>query len=363
MDGPAKPAPLRSTSPSAASGTYLPLATPCRSVNCTSRVCTPWAARPACRWATRSVSRTSVKADPGGLEFGVLVEGVQRLVAAIAALLVAPERHGDVVLVVLVDVPRAGAQAARYAVGAVEVVAPDAGLQAVARGIGQAQGLGLVGKADHAHHRAEDLLAGDLHVVADAVEDGRLDIEAAGLLAHLTATGHAAAALGVAGLDVAQHRAQLAFVDQGAQLGGRVQGIAGDVLGRLGGDQAHELVGHAVLHQHARGRVAALALVEEHAAGHGAGGARQVLVVVEHQEGRLAAELVVDALEVGLAGVVQHAAAHSGGAGEADRVDVHVQRQRLAGLVAVARDHVEDARRDAGLDGQLGQAQGRVRAR
>ena len=37
-------------------------------------------------------------------------------------------------------------------------------------------------------------------------------------------------------------------------------------------------------------------------------------------------------------------------AGEADGVDVHVQRQRLAGLVAVARHDVEDARRHAGLD-------------
>ncbi len=49
-------------------------------------------------------------------------------------------------------------------------------------------------------------------------------------------------------------------------------------------------------------------------------------------------------------------------AGEADRVDVHVQRERLAGLVAVAGHDVEHARRQAGLDRQLGQAQRGERA-
>ena len=69
--------------------------------------------------------------QPGRLQLGVLVERVQRLVAAVAALLEAAERHRDVVLVVLVHVHGAGAQRARDAVRAVDVVAPDAGLQAV----------------------------------------------------------------------------------------------------------------------------------------------------------------------------------------------------------------------------------------
>jgi hypothetical protein len=99
---------------------------------------------------------------------------VQALVAAVAALFVAAEGHGDVVFVVLVHVHRAGAQRARHAVGAVDVVAPDAGLQAVAAGVGHRHGLGLGLEADDAHHRAEDLLARDLHAVAHTVEHGGL---------------------------------------------------------------------------------------------------------------------------------------------------------------------------------------------
>ena len=45
--------------------------------------------------------------NPGRLQLRVLVEGVQRFVAAVAGLLVAAKRHGDVVAVVLVDVHRA----------------------------------------------------------------------------------------------------------------------------------------------------------------------------------------------------------------------------------------------------------------
>ncbi|MNE01620.1 hypothetical protein D3C80_940660 [compost metagenome] len=45
-----------------------------------------------------------------------------------------------------------------------------------------------------------------------------------------------------------------------------------------------------------------------------------------------------------------------GGAGEHQGVDVHVQGQGLAHGVAEARQHVEHASRNAGLDGQLGDA-------
>src|SRR5207248_596976 len=66
---------------------------------------------------------SGVDAHPGRFQLGVLVERVQRLVAAVAALLVAAERHRDVVLVVLVDVHGARAQRPCHAMGAVDVVA------------------------------------------------------------------------------------------------------------------------------------------------------------------------------------------------------------------------------------------------
>src|SRR3954470_15699278 len=49
--------------------------------------------------------------NPGRLDLGELVEGVQRLVPADARLLVAAERRGDVAAVVGIDPYRAGSQA------------------------------------------------------------------------------------------------------------------------------------------------------------------------------------------------------------------------------------------------------------
>ena len=66
-----------------------------------------------------------LQADPGRLELRVLLQRVQRLVAAVAALLVAAERDGDVVLVVGVDVHGAGAQAAGNAVGCLLYTSPS----------------------------------------------------------------------------------------------------------------------------------------------------------------------------------------------------------------------------------------------
>ena len=63
----------------------------------------------------------SAELDPGRLHLGVLVEGVQRLVAADARLLVAAERRGDVAAVVGVDPHRAGAQALGELEGLVDV--------------------------------------------------------------------------------------------------------------------------------------------------------------------------------------------------------------------------------------------------
>ena len=54
--------------------------------------------------------------DPGGLQLRVFVEGVQGFVAADARLLIATERHRDVIGVVAIDVDHSSAQRARRAV-------------------------------------------------------------------------------------------------------------------------------------------------------------------------------------------------------------------------------------------------------
>src|SRR5437879_11990511 len=67
----------------------------------------------------------SAELDPGRLDLGELVEGVQGLVAADTGLLVAAERRGDVAAVVGVDPHRAGTQALGELEGLVDVGRED----------------------------------------------------------------------------------------------------------------------------------------------------------------------------------------------------------------------------------------------
>lgn len=63
-------------------------------------------------------------------------------------------------------------------------------------------------------------------------------------------------------------------------------------------------------------------------------------------------------LHVRLAGIDHQLLGDLGRTGEHQGVDIHVQCQRLAYRVAIARQHVEHAFRNTGLDGQLGDADG-----
>ena len=66
------------------------------------------------------------------------------------------------------------------AVGAVEVAAPDAGLQAVVGAVGQGDGFGFVLEAQDAEHGAEDFFLRDAHVGPHLVEHDFLEALASG---------------------------------------------------------------------------------------------------------------------------------------------------------------------------------------
>src|SRR5687767_13410105 len=84
---------------------------------------------------------TSAELDPGRLHLGELVEGMERLVATDARLLVAAEWRGDVATVVGVDPDRAGAQALGELEGLVDVGREDRRGEAVDRVVGHAERL------------------------------------------------------------------------------------------------------------------------------------------------------------------------------------------------------------------------------
>src|SRR5689334_22319357 len=99
---------------------------------------------------------------------------VHRLLAADAGLLVAAERHADAVRARIVDPYVTRLHARGEPMRAVEVVRPDRCRQSIIERIDAPQKIVLVRPAEDAHHRAENLLAGDAHVVADVGEHRRL---------------------------------------------------------------------------------------------------------------------------------------------------------------------------------------------
>ena len=169
----------------------------------------------------------------------------------------------------------------------------------------------------------------------DAVEHGRLDVVAAAASRARAPPATSARAFAAAGVDVAQHGAQLRRRRRSRP--SRCAGV--------------ERIGRLVLAAPRRRRCATNSSAMRSCTNTRDGALQlspwlknmlpatvfaarvDVVEVVEDDEGRLAAELVVDALQVAAAGVLEHPAADARGAGEADRVDVHVQRQRLAGFV------------------------------
>ena len=108
--------------------------------------------------------------NPGRLELGVLVEGMQRLVTTVAGLLEAAERRGHVAAVVLVDPHTAGAQRPCGAVRLGQVGGPHRRSEAVGRVVGDRHRfLGAV-EADHREHRAKDFLLSETAHLGDALE-------------------------------------------------------------------------------------------------------------------------------------------------------------------------------------------------
>src|SRR6056297_4237208 len=95
--------------------------------------------------------------EPDGLELGILVMGMNRVVAsAKAGLLVAAEGRGDVALAETVHGDGAGAQGARAAYGALGVGSEDRRGESVFRVIGHCDGLVEAFYGAHRQHGTND---------------------------------------------------------------------------------------------------------------------------------------------------------------------------------------------------------------
>src|SRR5262245_32119552 len=294
----------------------------------------------------RRDSRPSGPAEHG-LQLEELLEAGLSPLAAVARLLVAAEAGGEV-RTGAIDVDVAGADLPGDLAGALGVAGRDVSREAVQRVVGDLDRLRVALVGQDGEDRPEDLLARDRHVVADVAEHGRLD-EVAALEAGRTSrtAGRQLRALVDAGLDQALDLVELRLADHRPEHRAVAERVA--YAHRLGGG-ARDLQRRVVLllrHQHAGRGVAGLAAVQE-AGAYAAAHRRLEIDVVEQDVGRLAAQLLRDAL---------HARRRRDGdrdtatrrAGERHQVHLRVRRERLADRRSVAVHQVEDTRRHAGL--------------
>ena len=233
-----------------------------------------------------------------------------------------------------VDPDAAEVQLARDPGGAPEVVRPDRRRQPVRHAVRERHRLRLVHKGLDGDDRAEDLLLHDLVVLAKARDHGGGEEEPR------------PAVRCAAGLDAGVRGYPVDEAAYALELGGAVQRAEVDArrLCRGGfGQLRDELVVNRRLDEHAAARGAVLPGVVERRT-HDALRRFGEVDIVEDQQGGVAAEFEVGALEVG-GGDGRDVDARARGPGDRDQFGDRVPHQRPAGLAVAAQD-VERARRE-----------------
>jgi len=295
--------------------------------------------------------------DHDGLDLGVELQGVLSQLAASSALLEATEGLSSVEAVVGVHPDGAGLDLVGVLEDSVDVAGEDTGGETVVATVGTLDGLIQGAEAHDAHDGAEDLLAGDGHIVLDIGEDGGLD-EVAGLLNGLS-SNNAVGSLALSGLDVLPDGLLLLSRNLGAHVHILESVALGALLG--GGDELlNELLVDALLDVDAGASGADLALVEEHTNLGSSDGIVDISIIAD-DEGGLATELEGAAFQVGLGGGLHDDLANVSGASEGDLVDIHVGANGGTSGGAIPGEHVDDTSGVAGLVDELGQAESRQR--
>src|SRR5215831_11397108 len=163
-------------------------------------------------------------------------------IAAKAALFVSAEWRGRIEGVITVDPNASAPQALRHTVREPEIARPNGGSKAVNRGVGDLDRFCRIAEANHAEHRAEDLLPRDAHVRHHIRKDGGLDEEALGLASFgiALASGEQAGALLLPVLDIVQNAIHLPPGDLRSDLGCGVERVSHPKLSRPIGELVQE---------------------------------------------------------------------------------------------------------------------------
>ncbi len=295
--------------------------------------------------------------DPDRLDVEIFLDVLLAGLAAVAAHLVAAERHRRIHRLVAIDPDRAGAQRLRDLVRLADIGGPDAGAEAEGGGVGALDQLVRILERDRRDHRAEDLFLRDAHVVLHIGKHRRLHEIALRerALGEAAAAGKCRGALLLSDVEIAGDAVHLLLRHQRPDLGVGIEAVADlQLLAELG-DAADEFVIDLLLDEQARAGAADLPRIGEH--GHRGSRHRRIEIGVgEHDVRRLAAELKRNPLEVTGRGTDDRLP-RDVRAGEGDLVDIGMRCQRGARGLAIARHDVDDPGWNAGLHAELADAQ------
>ena len=252
------------------------------------------------------------------------------------------------------------AELGRQAVGTGLVGRPHGMGQSVRSGVRDPRRLGFVPEGDREGDRPEDLGA-RADVRGLAPQDDRTH-EVAGR--QVRQLGRAAleehlGTFGQATVEEVRHAVALALVDERSHPRAADQAVAKAQAAELARRDLDERIEVALLDQPPRRRAAHLSRVQAERPGQ-AGRDRGHVHVIEDDGRALAAKLELDRHEVRPA-CRAHLATCLGRPGERHAGDPRARRERHAGRRPGAGDHVQDARRQAGLEREVRQGQDRER--
>src|SRR5215475_539233 len=257
-------------------------------------------------------------------------------------LLVSAERRVRRIGVIAVGPNASRLDRATEAIEPVRVTTPDASAEAIERVVGDRQCLVVASEGRDRHHRSENLLLEDAHLVVTP-EHGRLDIVAAGQAARQDLRAFLAA-----DVDIRKDLFELLVRRLRADHGGWVERVTlNDRLDTL--ERAlHELVVNRFMDERPAWAGANLALIESQHHKSLNRLVEEIIIlgdnILEEYVGRFATEFERHRNEV-LTGILHDQSARRGLAGESDLRDARRRRERLAGLQPEAADNVEHARR------------------
>src|SRR5271154_2313747 len=241
----------------------------------------------------------SLELDGDRFHFGVLLQSVFAQFTSYTRLLEAAKRSSGVENVVAVHPNRTGANTVRDRVGFLDIARPHSRGQTIVGAVRTLYHLVYALKGDNAHYRTEDLFLGDLHVVLNIGEDGRLDEVTA--VSDSIATADELGTLRAARLDVAHDFVELRLIDLRTLFRVGIERVADGSIPRSDAALFDELVVDLLLDEHPRSGAAALAVIEEEPEMSALNGVVQVRVR-EYDVRALSAEFQRDSLQIGLRG-------------------------------------------------------------